>query len=494
MCAMDHKSVKMKQLNILAYMIATLVGLLFYAVSWFVEFDYIYVLCLCCCVCYCVSLFCFVQVKGVASISCLFWLCLFVFGCSRLFLYVFGSFDFMSAPYGILGNFYWSKDTAIAVICYYFAFMGVFSTVVLKAEKKTAQSTLHCVAENDICDTLKAHPFGSLHQAMYLIYYICVPLVIIFYLTQVLLVMRYGYVSLYNGTINKVLPFLSIFSIVRLAFTVAYYAILSFERREKQFLVAAGVYLVINAMLLAQGSRAGLITSAFTFLVLYCSRFKRKFKFSWLVIVLVVGIPLLEIVSYVRSGQVLTLERLLGSYSNFLSELSGSFNIPAYYLQNKEALSINSYPYIMEPIVKLVQYYQHVDVYSGGQSQAMIDVRFNLGHQISYHVSPGYYLQGNNFASNLIAEMAEFGIFGVVFFSYIFARTIRFIENGIQNHSPYICYMSTEFCGWIFMAPRASAFYDTYNLFKWGLIYIVLMIGGSFFVKKIQRRKITDAQ
>ena len=488
---MDNKNVKMKQLNILAYLFTTLVGLLFYAVSWFVEFDYIYVLCLCCCACYCVSLFCFVQTKGVASISCLFWLCLFVFGCSRLFLYAFGSFDFMSAPYGILGNFYWSKETAISVICYYFTFMGVFSTIVLNTEKK---NTLHSGVGGDIREALSVHPFGALHQAMYLVYYICAPLVVIFYLTQVVLVMQYGYVSLYNGTINKVLPFLGIFSIIRLAFTVAYFAILSFERREKQFLVAAGVYLVINAMLLAQGSRAGLITSAFTFLVIYCNRFKREFKFSWLVVVLVVGIPLLEIVSYVRSGQALSMERLLGSYSNFLSELSGSFNIPAYYLQNKEALSINSYPYIMEPIVKLVQYYQNVEVYSGGQSQEMINIRFNLGHQISYHVSHGYYLQGNNFASNFIAEMAEFGIFGVVFFSYIFARMVRFIENGIQNHSPFICYMSAELCGTIFMAPRASAFYDTYNLFKWGLIYIVLMIGGDFFAKKIQRRKITNAE
>ena len=484
---MDKINVKMQHINIFAYMVTVTICLLLYPAAQFIGFDYIYFLCLGFCICYCVSLACFIKTKGVASISCLFWICLFAFAGSRPFLYVFGTFNFMNAPYSIMGDFLWTTQTAITVIAYYIVFMGIFSAIIL-SEGNQNRSAVQPGPERTLRNG-KDHPFASIHQILYIAYYVTAPIILLFYLIQALMVVQYGYVSLYNGKINEIIPFAGAFSIARLVFTVSYYAILSFEKREKHFLIAASLFLVINAVQLIQGSRAGLITAAFTFLVLYCVRFKRKFKLRWLIIVLLLGIPILEMISYVRSGVDLKNLSIAESYSSFFSALSGSFNVPAYYLQNKEALSFNTYPYIMEPIVKLIQYYQNVDVYSSGQTQEMINIRYNLGHQISYHILPGYYLQGNNVASNFIAEMAEFGIVGVIVFSAIFAGMIRYVENAIRNQSPFICYMSVELCTWIFMAPRASVFYDTYNLVKWGLIYFFLLFVGSIFTKNILRRK-----
>ena len=455
-------------LNLGAFLVCRLAG----------DMDlYIWLLSIIICTCYFVTAAVVIRQTGVVSMASIFWICLFAFGISRLFLYLMGVFDFMHQIYGIFGIFDWEEKTAVTVLNYYLLFMASFSVMLfLSLRSRMKKAPLQ--------KPRRENPIKYLRQPLYVVFYAMAPIVLVFFTIQAILVNRLGYVSLYNGTLNAQIPFLSVFSIARLAFTVSFYAILSFEDDQKNFLQSMAVFLVVNAIPLAQGSRAEFIIYLLACLFVYCTRFHKNFSVMWLIVGLVAGIPVLDAISYIRSGLALPGDFLAGAYRKFFSELSTSFNVVAYYVQNQEDLSINTYPYIMEPIVKVFQYYANVDIYSSGQTQAMAEIRFQLGHQITYHISPGYYLMGHNFASNFIAEMAEFGPLGVIGFSFVFLFLVFQIEEQITQKSPYFGFMCIEFCLWIFMAPRASAFYDTYNLMKYGIIFL-LLYGVSAFLQEM---------
>lgn len=467
------------KLNIVFYALAQLLNLGAYFVCRLAGDMglYIWLLSVIICSCYFVTAVIVIRQTGVVSMASIFWICLFAFGISRLFLYLMGVFDFMHQIYGILGIFDWEEKTAVTVLNYYLLFMTSFSVVfflsVRSRTKKPAPDKHR-----------KGNPIKYLRQPLYVIFYAMAPIVLVFFTIQAILVNRLGYVSIYNGTLNAQIPFLSVFSLARLAFTVSFYAILSFEDDQKSFLQSMAVFLVVNAIPLAQGSRAEFIIYLLACLFVYCSRFHKNFSVAWLILGLVAGIPVLDAISYIRSGLALPADFLAGAYRKFFSELSTSFNVVAYYVQNREELSMNTYPYILEPIVKVFQYYANVDVYSSGQTQAMVEIRFQLGHQITYHISRDHYLMGYNFASNFIAEMAEFGSLGVVGFSSVFLLAVFKIEEQITRQNPYFGFMCIEFCLWIFMAPRASAFYDTYNLMKYGIIFL-LLYGVSAFLQEM---------
>ena len=161
------------------------------------------------------------------------------------------------------------------------------------------------------------------------------------------------------------------------------------------------------------------------------------------------------------------------------------------YLENMEQISFNTYPYIFEPIVRIVQVLLHSSVYDSGQSIEMIEFRFHLGHQLSYYISPVFYVNGNNIASNFIAEMAEFGCFGVVIFSTIICYLMLVIDKKVCTND-FVAYMSFLLCGWIFLMPRAEAFFDTYTLFKYWLIYIVLQLFSIELSTKPDARQKVD--
>jgi hypothetical protein len=179
-------------------------------------------------------------------------------------------------------------------------------------------------------------------------------------------------------------------------------------------------------------------------------------------------------IAYTRNNIQITPMSILTSYEKFIVDLSSSFNVPAYYLQHKAELSNNKYPYIFETIVRGYQYIFNNDVYSMGQSADMIQIRYNLGHQITYNISPGYYLAGSNVASNFIAEMSEYGFAGVGLFSIIVSKLIILVEEKIINRNAFYSFMSVEFCRWVFLMPRGETFYDTYNFIKYGIIFILI--------------------
>ena len=433
---------------------------------------YIYVICYIVCFLYFVVSVFLIKTKGFFTIPNILWLCLFVFGLSRVYMYIFGLFNFRSAEYGILGTFVWKDETTIQVLNYYLIFMCAFSICIIAI--RVNHSKARMVIYDKKCNNI-----------LLILFYISAFFTALYFALKAALVVRLGYASIYNGDTNGSIPFERVFSLFRLLFVVSYYFVIAYDTRKSIYKTTTILFLIINGIALIQGSRAEFLIYLLASLCIYYYRFGRQFRTFTVVLTFVIGIPVLEFISYFRSGFSIGPSFLKDCYVEFFTELSGSFNVPAFYLQNKEALSINTYPYIFEPLVKVIQYFQNIRIYGGGQTTEMAKIRFNLGHQITFLISPDYYLQGHNFASNFIAEMSEFGFFGVVLFSFVVSLLVLFIEKRIIAGSKYWTFMSFELCMWIFFLPRGSAFYDTYNILKFGLIFLV----GSFVFDKRRKEK-----
>lgn len=432
-----------------------------------IEREHIYILCSLITFIYFFTLKQTVDCNGTMSLVTLFWICLGLFAIARPIMYVLGMLDFTNEVYSIIGKFQWSYNTTVTVLHAYIIFMIVFANI--NCAGKEQEKTIIRFYE-------KESLFKPFLKIMYFVFYICVPIVAYNYFAQVFIVRKLGYTSYYNGSALKALSFGIVFSLARLALTVSFYVICCTEKRIRYFDLASVIYLLTNGVLVLQGSRAAFLVSLLTYIFLRYRIHGKIIKFKWFFLAFLLAIPLLQMISYIRSNETPTLNMIPNSYRDFFSELSLSFNVPAYYLEHKNELSGNTYPYIFEPLVKAFQYFKYKNIYTSGQSTAMVAVRFNLGHQITNNISESYYLSGSNVASNFIAEMLEFGLVGVLLFSIVVSKIIGFSERKIITGGLFMRYMSFELCRWVFLLPRSETFYDTYSLLKYGLIFLIMII------------------
>lgn len=470
-----------KNLNLIYYIFFTFVNVFLCLLFQYLDdvSSYIYLISIIICVGYVLSIYALIKLRGIMSLTTLFWACLGLFGVSRLFLYLFGVFDFMKSPYSIIGIFYWDYETAVIVLNYYFIFMAIFTNIVLHSNYYRKKNRIENRIENRYegeADKEKYNSLVRIRKIIYTGFFISAPIVAVYYFIQALVVLRLGYTSLYNNEAAQYLSFGPLLSIARFCFTITFYSICSMEVREKYFRISMFVYLVVNAIPLFQGSRAIFIISLLAILFIYYQKFGKVIKGRWIIFGGALGIPLLEIIGYIRSNIKITPISFFSSYKDFIINLSSSLNVPAYYIQHKAELSENSYPYILEPIFRVFQYFKNIQIYSSGQSLEMIAVRFNLGHQITNNISTGYYLAGSNVASNFIAEMSEFGLLGVLFFSVIISKLIVITEEKIVNRNIFFTFMTIEFTKWILFIPRAETIYDTYSLLKYSLSFAVIYL------------------
>lgn len=432
---------------------------------------YIYMLNLVVCISFGLNVYLAVRKRGFPSLEVLFLGCLFLFNISRLFLYIFGIYDFMNSTYATFPVFAWEDKTAITVLNSYLIFLSVMALYLCIHEKKWYGMSVkrRFPAESQVL------------TICYGVFLICAPIYALYLMRQVAVVSSVGYGGLFNGAVEQAFHPGPLFSVSRLAFTIAIGMVCALERNERRFNVAFLVYILVIAIQLLQGSRLEVIVEVLFFLYMRFRLFNRRIPLLWAAAFLVVGILGIYFVACLRSNTLSSFS-IGGALRYFFVSMSGSLNVPAYYLQNKEALSNNAYPYILDPIVRLFHVIWRPELVNG-QSLELIAGRSSLSHQITFHISSSYYLSGAGVGSNFLAELLEFGIPGVLFGSVLLVKLISLLDENL-GRSYYLRFMGSAFVGKIFITPRAEFFYDTYNLVKYGLIFGVIYLFGCICYKR----------
>ena len=401
--------------------------------------------------------------KGFFSVYSLFLIALFVFNLGRLFCYLLGWFDFKSSAYGILTSFVWEEEITVVVLNAYLLFLSVFFVFLWRKRKESKR--------HDFPNRAKAFCF---FRTLFLL---ALPLYAFFSFEQVSAIRSSGFMALYAaGSGADAGPILSI---LRFVFSVSFYMICCTCISKKRFVFYCFLFLSVEAIQLFAGFRAAFIISLLTILYLLTRVHGVRFRPSFIILVSAATILMVFMVAIARDGWHLNFSPL-GAIKYFLIDMSNSINVPVFFLQNKSALSNNAYPYIMDPLVRLFMIMKYPFV-AGGQSISVIGVRWSLAHQITYCMSPDYYLSGAGLGSNFIAELLEFGFPGVLIGSILLMVFISFFDNNISGR-PFLLFMSIQIVGKILFEPRAEFFYDSYNFLKYAGVYFLIYFIFSFWI------------
>ena len=397
---------------------------------------------------------------GTLSIQFLFLTCMFLFNYGRVLMYLIGQFDYANSAYSIFNIFKWKNDIIVSVNHYYLIFNLVF---MLGLSWHMPKRIVCANAFNNYKPVLRIVKW---------IFYIISPIVAFNYLRMALVLVTIGYGGLYNGEIYNNFNMGILFKLFRVGFSVVFYTICMLEEDEKQFTRCGLIYIAVTGVQLIQGSRGAFIASILIFLYTRCRRFGKTVRAKRLLLYVLIFFPLIYLVACIRDGQ-LSSFNIFDSFKYALIDMSGSFNVPAFYQQNRGAMKTGAVPYILDPLIRLYNTIRYANIYNGGQTADYYQVTSNLGHIMTYYISPTYYLAGNNVASNFLAEWSQFGYIGVGIGSALTAWMINFYDDNYDRNM-FLRFMSIEFLSKILYLPRAEMFYDTYNLFKFGLIYILI--------------------
>lgn len=391
------------------------------------------------------------------SLPSLFLFALGFFGIFGVILSIFGLYDYRVYTTSFI-DYVWS-DTAKKVVLNSYLILLTISHAVFnlvdRHNKKPARKN------KAISDAVSR--FGKI------LFFATLPFAVISAVIQVINVSSGGYASLYiGGGYSAATQLLSPFVTFN---TVGFYSFCAGIPQEKDFNKVAGMFLTLSMISSLTGARGSLVIPLLFFLY-YRFRVYGKGLTVLQVICLAIFLSIMLVIFAFVRGQ--TNDSVFQMIIGQVTSVSGSISIAAIFVDSLFELKTFGLPYLFGPVTRLFDVITNWSIYSNGQSLEMVAIRNDLAHQISYYCNPAAYLSGNGMGGNMVAEMLQFGLIGLIILSIIFCVVVRFIEINWPTSiiAGFLLYLL--FSG-LFFAPRASyVLIDTYSLFKWIILFCVI--------------------
>lgn len=258
---------------------------------------------------------------------------------------------------------------------------------------------------------------------------------------------------------------------VRISYTVfllGYMLICSSETTYRSFCGYSGLMLFTNVIAMMKGSRSEIIITIMFFLWFSTTYYEKKYKFKKLFMIVIPMIFLLQVISQVRLGRRIELK---GGFFDLIFSQSVSAYVLLAFIQSSSRMLPHTYPYVLDPIVNTFRLiFNPVDI--RGQSIAVIQHRFDLGHQITFYLNPIYYLNGFSIGSNAIAELWEFKWIGISIGAVCMGIFISFINK--KKQSSFFMFLSYIIVQYVAMCFRGNFIIGLYDILKYGFVYLIL--------------------
>lgn len=251
-------------------------------------------------------------------------------------------------------------------------------------------------------------------------------------------------------------------------FIVGYLLICSSRTTYKRFVLFSGIVLFSNVLALMKGSRSEIIISIMFFFWFSAVYYQRKIKIRKLIAVAVPLVFVLQAVSQIRLGRTVELK---GGFLDLIFSQSVSAYVLLAFIQSKELMIPNAYPYILDPIVNTFRLLFKPENIRG-QSLAVISHRFDLGHHITYHLNSTYYLNGYSLGSNAIAELWEFSWLGIILGAILMGIFICYLD--VNKRRPFLMFISYIIISYVAMCFRGNFLMNPYDILKYGFVYFIL--------------------
>ncbi|CAM3732871.1 hypothetical protein C3007_03935 [Avibacterium gallinarum] len=247
--------------------------------------------------------------------------------------------------------------------------------------------------------------------------------------------------------------------------------LLSCNLNKKQFYFLAILMVVISGVYLSLGKRAEFGISTI-FLIWYWFSYlhrerKINIKLSLLILVGLISFSFIfQYINYYRTDSETNKSTKDISIINFLASQGVSGIVLPYYIEYKDIINRDSYPYIMAPIIDRM--------HRGGASMRVINNTNYLSYELTYAISHEAYLNGEGVGASYIVELYEGGKASVFLGMAFLGMLVIFIE--IRKNTPYIKYLSLLFVMTLLFLPRGEFFEYFYEFILFSLVWYFLNI------------------
>lgn len=262
--------------------------------------------------------------------------------------------------------------------------------------------------------------------------------------------------------------------IVRLGsscFKVGYLILLSSCPRKKIFIKYSILYFSMLIPGLAIGNRMELAVLVI-FMLWYSSKFYNlKLATTKIIIGGFIALVVLQMIAFSRESKDASALGFMDIVSIFFQSQATSFHVLPLLIDYIAQINF-PYPAVLDSLISGL-------LSSSGQSEEVLHLRSSLGHQLVYVVNPDYYLMGASLGTSYVAEVAQFGFWGVFFGGGFLAFYLRKFEVLILTNRYVRMFVYMVFAG-IITSPRGSLlpsiyiisrdllfFFFLYNLFRW---------------------------
>jgi oligosaccharide repeat unit polymerase len=301
-------------------------------------------------------------------------------------------------------------------------------------------------------------------------------------LIEAMYIFQNGYISLYIGGLDRG-NYNIIIRMSSYVFSVGYACLLCGIPKERDFKLYSGIYFFTVLLDTLKGSRGGFVVFILFYLWYNRNIYKKTLKTMVLIILATIVMFFSQIIVSLRGDSEFFLGGIFESILGFIYSQGQSIIVPALYICNKEALSENLYPYILSPILYLYDVIINPGILTLGQSLELIQMRYDLSHNLTYYLNSGYYLGGMSIGNNFLAELYEFGMPGIICGAVIVAVAIKIINKKVGSNRIWL-YFSYPLVSHIIYMPRGSFFYNTYSLGRNFIAFLFIYIVANLISKK----------
>lgn len=259
-----------------------------------------------------------------------------------------------------------------------------------------------------------------------------------------------------------------------LLFQVGYMVILTSVPRKQNFFISSALYIIVLVPYLFVGLRANFAVSLLCIFWYYFNVYRGNINIRKIIIPVFLLISTLQVIAVNRDRGEANINyfKLIPS---FLYQQSQSMYVLALYIEYKDEIAQPNLPFVLDPLTSWI--------FPSGQSVEVVKSRSSLGHSLTYSLSPQYYLSGSSLGTNFIAEIYEFGLFGVLIGAVLFGCLIAVFERKVQKSLLYL-FLSLIILQYFFLAPRSNFLPVFYFIFRTILVYFFLLVIFGLFNKK----------
>jgi oligosaccharide repeat unit polymerase len=315
------------------------------------------------------------------------------------------------------------------------------------------------------------------------------PLILYKLYLQIGYVKNYGYLTLFNGEMNKNVKFPFWTTGSGTLFVIGFLMVLMSYPQRKIFLLSGILYIIFAFTQAFKGSRELFVVSIISIFYFYSKLYKRKISIK-----VIIGLFMFIIVFSIGIGNFRVGKKqnrnipVYITIMNFLYSQGTTIGVPLTIIDRYGKLPYHPFPFIfswpLRPLFNLL--YPNPLGTNGEHSKIDLEKHNRLSSITISEISSSAYMKGYGYGGSFLAEMYDCGkFFGVIFWSIMLALLLYKTETGLAKSNMMIP-MNWLIVYSIIYLPR-NYFFD---FLRDGIVYLPFLCIFLLFIKFIIPEKI----